>query len=365
MTTIAIVGQGYMGRTHAEAWATLGLADRIKYVSARTPGEPLEHAPVATFVTDLETVLRDPEVDVVSICTPTSTHRDIAVRALEAGKNVLLEKPFALSVSDALAVQQVADRCGTVLMVAQVVRFFEGYRRLRTDVAGGKLGEVLSARARRFINRPDWAQWWHDDAQSGGMVVDFAIHDYDQMNLFLGEPIRVSCIAGSRLGPVETTIEYRNGGIGQVLSFADLKRGAPFNSSIGLVGTEGFADYEFSAGSPTDHPDVGTSPDAVSRYRLAAAGNSTTADISADAPYTRQVEYFLRCVTDGAKPGLCTTPSAIRALEVSLAASESLTTGAPVRVHSVVSDDAAAGTTSLPWSSENAHPSPPTPQKKE
>lgn len=353
MTTIAIIGQGYMGRTHAEAWAMLGLADRVKYVSARTPGAPLEHAPLATFVSDLQTVLDDPEIDVVSICTPTSSHREIAVRALEAGKNVLLEKPVSLTVADALAIHEAADRSGTILMVAQVVRFFEGYRRLRSDVADGKLGDVLSARARRFINRPEWAQWWHDETQSGGVVVDFAIHDYDQMNLFLGEPISVSCVAHSRLGPIETTIGYRNGGIGQVLSFADLKRGAPFNSSIGLVGTEGFADYEFSAGSPTDHHDTDESPDAVSRYRLATAESSLTVGITADDPYTRQVEYFLRCVTDGVTPGLCTTASAIRALEVSLAAAKSLANGAPVLLDSIVSDDAATGTTLLPWSRES------------
>ena len=354
MTTIAIVGQGYMGRTHAEAWAELGLAERIKYVSARTPGEPLEHAPAATFVTDLKTVLSDPEVDIVSVCTPTATHRDIAVRALEAGKNVLLEKPFALSIEDTLAVQRAAESSGTVFMVAQVVRFFEGYRRLRSDVAEGALGEVLSGRARRFINRPDWAQWWHDDAQSGGMVVDFAIHDYDQMNLFLGEPTRVSSVSRGRLGPVETTIEYRNGGIGQVLSFADLKQGAPFTSSIGLVGTEGFADYEFSAGSPTDHGDTAVNTDAISRYRLATAERSLSVDLAGEAPYTCQAEYFLRCVTDGSEPGICTTPSAVRALEVSLAAAESLASGRPVRVESTVSNAAAAGTSALPWRSDQA-----------
>jgi predicted dehydrogenase len=341
MTTIAIIGQGYMGRTHAESWSNLGYGERIKYVCTPRPGKPLERAPKATFVTELDIVLRDPELDVISVCTPTITHRDITVRALQAGKNVLLEKPIALTMDDALAIQAAAEASGAVLMVAQVVRFFEGYRLLREDVAAGKLGTVLAARGRRLVNRPDWAEWWHDESKSGGVVVDFAIHDYDQMNLFLGEPVAVTCVSRGRLGPVETTIEYHGGGIGQVLSFADTLQGVPFTSSIGLVGSEGIADYEFSAGSPTEQVGTGEALPGVNTYRLRAVNDAASVVIEGDAPYTRQAEYFLQCVDQGAQPELSTVASAIRALEVSLAAKESIATGTRVPVNSRVSDSAA------------------------
>lgn len=338
MTTIAIIGPGYMGRTHAESWAKLGLGDRIKYVCSPRPGRPLENAPRAQVVSDLEVVLQDPEVDVLSICTPTSSHRDIAVAALRAGKNVLLEKPIALTVADAVAVQEAAEQSGAVLMLAQVVRFFEGYRLLRSDVTAGKLGRVLSARAHRYINRPDWAPWWHDEAQSGGALVDFSIHDFDQMNLFLGEPVSVSASASHALGPIETTIRYRDGGIGQVLSFADLHLDAPFTSGIGLLGTLGLAEYEFSAGSPTEAASVERQGVARSRYRIAVGGEAGEKEILADDPYTRQIEYFLECVANATPAVLSPASSAIRALEVSLAARESLQRGAPVAIDSVVVD---------------------------
>src|SRR5699024_5277260 len=134
----------------------------------------------------------------------------------------------------------------------------------RTDVEAGRIGTVLSARARRLITKPD-AAWWYDDARSGGVVVDVGIHDVDQMNLMLGTPVAVTSRAVDPLGPIETTIEYRSGGVGQVLTFADLPPGAPFTSSLQVVGTEGMIDYDFSADAPT--ASVGFS--GVNTYRLA------------------------------------------------------------------------------------------------
>lgn len=337
MTAIAIIGQGYMGRTHAEAWSNLGYGDQIKYVCTPRPGQPLEHAPRAEFVTDLDVVLADRDVDILSVCTPTPTHADIAIQALRAGKNVLLEKPIALTVADGLAIQAAAVESGRILMIAQVVRFFEGYRLLREDAQAGALGSILSARARRIMNKPNWAPWMDDESQSGGVVVDVSIHDFDQMNLFLGEPVAVTCRSQARLGPFETTIEYRNGGIGQVLSFANTPQGVPFTSSIELLGSKGFAEYQFSDCSPTEQSGSGNPLSGANTYRLAAA-HSTVSAIVDDEPYTRQAEYFLRSVKEVQQPESCTTASAIQALEVSLAAKQSLKTGDRVQLDSQVPD---------------------------
>ncbi|MDJ0334172.1 Gfo/Idh/MocA family oxidoreductase [Salinibacterium sp. G-O1] len=342
MTTIAIVGQGYMARTHAASWAKLGFAENIKYIQTPRPGEPLEHAPSATFVTDLDAVLADPEVDVISICSPTDSHPEIAIRALRAGKNVLLEKPIALTISDALKIRDAARDSGAIMMIAQVIRFFKGYQLLRDDVRDGHLGTVLSVRGSRLSNRPDWAKWWHDEERSGGVVVDFSIHDYDQLNLFLGEPVAVSAVSVSTLGPIETTVEYRGGGVGQVLSFADTAQGVPFTSSIEALGTKGMAGYDFAAAAPT----AGAS--GVNVYSRSGVNGSESREIEGDDPYTAQVEYFLDCIRHTRQPGLSTTESAIRALEVSLAARQSIATGRRITIESCVADADAAGTVFAP-----------------
>lgn len=343
MTGIAIIGQGYMGQTHAASWTALG--QDVKYVCTPRPRGPMEAAPNARVVTDLEAVLADPEVEIVSVCTPTTTHREITVAALEAGKHVLLEKPIALSIDDALAIRDAAASASGSLMVAQVVRFFGGHVLLREDVEAGRLGRIVSARARRMLQRPDWAKWWHDESKSGGAIVDLAIHDFDQMNLFLGRPVAVTSHRVSTYGPFETTIEYADGGLGQVLSHADLAPGAPFTAGISLVGEAGLADYELSAASPTQQEGA-TSYPGVNAYRLAAAEGGYSREITGDDPYTRQAEYFLGRVGAGEEPVLSTIGSAVRALEVALAARESLETGQRVVVDSRVSDVEATGSPS-------------------
>src|SRR5690606_34089894 len=110
---------------------------------------------------------------------------------------------------------------------------------------------------------------------------------------------------------------------------------APFNSAITLVGTKGFADYEFLAGAPTEASDG-----IVSEYRLAAESAVSTEAIGGADPYTAQVAYFLKCVAEGIQPDYTSTASAVRALEVSLAAAESMRTGLPVAIESRVSDAA-------------------------
>jgi predicted dehydrogenase len=323
VSTIAIIGAGYMGRTHAAAWAALG--GDIRYVCSRRADTLLDEAPNARFVTDLAVVLADPEVDIVSVCTPTTTHRDIAVRALNAGKHVLLEKPIALTIADALAISAAASASARTLMVAHVVRFFEGYRRARADVDAGRIGAVISGRARRLITKPESA-WWYDEAESGGVVVDVGIHDFDQLNLFLGTPLSVMSTANDPLGPIETTIGYRSGAIGQVLTYAGVPAGAPFTTSLNLVGTDGILDYEFSADAPTAAGGIS----GVNAYRLATAERSENSTLSSLDHYSRQAEYFLECVRTGTEPSFSPTASAVRALDVALAARQSLVTGETV-----------------------------------
>lgn len=331
MTAIAIVGQGGMGHAHARAWNEVGLGESIRYIC--TPGAPrrMEDAPHARFVTDLDTVLADPAVDLVSICTPTPTHAELAIRCLEAGMNVLLEKPIALTLADARAIEEAAARSTGVLMVAHVVRFFDGYRAIRQRVMAGELGTVLAVRAERLSAAPGPSSWWHDESRSGGTVVDFAIHDIDQLTLFLGTPSTVLATRVRPDGPVEITVDYLGGGTGRVLSFMGMPAEFPFASSLEVLGSLGLADHRF-VGGPTG-ASLGVVPPENDSYRLVVDG-SQTHRIATSNPYARQAQYFLDCVRDGTEPDFCPIGDAVLALTVALAARESLARGGPVSLHS-------------------------------
>lgn len=323
MTRIALVGQGYMARTHAAAYAALGLGERIAYVCTPRPGAPIEGAPRARFVTDLATVLSDPDVGVLSVCTPTPTHADIAVAALGAGKHVLLEKPIALTPGDAARIAKASSTATGTLMVAQVVRFFPGYEQVHATVEAGTIGTPVSVRAKRLSNRPDWAQWWADESQSGGVLVDFAIHDFDQLNLLLGQPVSVYSVRRDEFGPIETSVRYASGAVGQVLSHCSLPAGAPFTSAIEVLGTEGSVEYTLLAGSATEG-DAGSALPGTNVVRTVTADRRFDTDVPDDDPYTRQIDYFLRCIAGGVAPERSSVPSAILALDVARAARESV-----------------------------------------
>ncbi|MEO6943712.1 MAG: Gfo/Idh/MocA family oxidoreductase [Lacisediminihabitans sp.] len=328
MTSIAIVGQGAMARAHAKAWSEIGLSESISFVCGRSEAVPLDGAPRARFVTDLDVILRDQAVTIVSVCTPTPTHAEIAIRCLTAGKNVLLEKPIALTLTDAQAISEVAASSDGVLMVAHVVRFFDGYRAIREQAEAGVLGTILTARAQRFSPAPQASSWWHDESKSGGVLVDFSIHDFDQLNVFLGRPLAVSARRARPDGPFEVAVDYERGCSGQVLSFMGMPAGFSFASSIELLGSRGIADYRFGGS-------LGESGSDGDSYQMMTAAGALASPITRGNPYAAQARYFLDCVERNAAPEFCPTDSAVLALAVSLAARESYAAGRVVEVRSV------------------------------
>ena len=323
MVGIAIVGQGYMGRTHAVAWSDLGLGASIKYVVGRRVRASAMPAPHATFTTNFEDVLHDHSVDIVSVCTPTGSHADLAVRALHMGKHVVIEKPIALTLKDADRVRKAAAESGALVMVAHVVRFFAGYQAVRAMWAEGVLGTVSEVRASRSMATPAWSRWLTDEKQSGGMLVDFAIHDFDQANLFLGTPERILSVRRERDGAIETTIQYQSGGEARVLSQTSLEIGSPFRSSIALQGASADADYQFEASEPTS----GEERPPLSVVTVRRPGGSWTEQLADSDPYAAELEYFASCVASGTPPSEGSLDSSAMALSVALAARRSLREG--------------------------------------
>jgi myo-inositol 2-dehydrogenase/D-chiro-inositol 1-dehydrogenase len=301
---VAIVGAGRMGQAHANAWAGNGIPVRWVVSPRRRPA--LAGAHEARWATELDEALADPEVTIVSVCTPTPSHAELAIAALAAGTSVLLEKPIALTLEDALRVEAAASRAQGTLMVAHVVRFFPGYAALAERIAAGSVGRARVVRASRIASSPVGFEWLADDSRSGGMLVDFAIHDIDQAAAYLGEAVAVTSVPPGGRGrgdagfgtPVATTIEYAGGGIAQLLSVSDLPEGQPFRTGFEVIGDAGVDEAE---------------PDAGDAFR-------------------EQARYFVECVDSGALPVRAPVSAAVEALRVALAARESARTGERVAI---------------------------------
>lgn len=143
---------------------------------------------------DPDVALADPTVDAVIVAGVNSSHADLTVRALLAGKHVLVEKPMATSVADALRMTETARETGRILMVAQNERLHPVHRRARTILASGRLGRVLTAEAVFAHGGPErWTEnaGWFFSAKEGvlGVLGDLGIHKVDLLRYLLADEI--------------------------------------------------------------------------------------------------------------------------------------------------------------------------------
>ncbi len=183
----AVVGTGFMGRTHLQAYRHIPGVDVVGVVSRSATS--VDDVPAFGSIAEL---LARARPDVVSVCTPTVLH-PAAVRELAAaGVDIVCEKPLAGDPATAVALVAECHARGVHLFVAHVLRYFEQYARAAQVVAAGELGRVSTVRLRRAVPTPSGAEgWFRDAAASGGVVLDLLIHDIDFLLGVLGAPSHV------------------------------------------------------------------------------------------------------------------------------------------------------------------------------
>jgi predicted dehydrogenase len=182
----AIFGTGFIGRVHLDAVRRL---ESVEVVALADPHiEPAQVLGagfgIPTVVSDYRAILADPKVDVVDICTPNSQHYSIAREALEAGKQVVCEKPLATSVEEAQELVALAAQKGVRNCVCHNLRYYPMVQQLRRMREAGELGEILSVQG---AYSQDWllydTDWnWRIDSKVGGpsrAMADIGSHWFD------------------------------------------------------------------------------------------------------------------------------------------------------------------------------------------
>jgi predicted dehydrogenase len=154
--------------------------------------------PGARTVAAAEEVLADPDVDLVVILTPPSTHPALVVDALTAGKHVLCEKPLAAGPDDAAELVARARASLQVLMCAPFVHLNPTFRRLWTLVRDGALGHVHAARAHYGNPGSTWAAWYHQDPAA--TLGDVGIYNLKSLAALLGPVVEVQAASATALG---------------------------------------------------------------------------------------------------------------------------------------------------------------------
>jgi predicted dehydrogenase len=215
---VGIAGVGFMGWIHYLAYreapgvklAAICTRDKKKLAgdwrgikgNFGPPGEKIDVSEMHCF-SNINDLLRDPEIDLIDICLPPHLHHDVAVQALHAGKHVLVEKPMALTVADCSGMMHAANRSGKQLLVGHVLPFFPEYAEARRIVEGGKYGRLLGGTFKRVISDPLWLADFFQPNRVGGPLVDLHVHDAHFIRLLFGMPNFVSSQGRLRNNVVE------------------------------------------------------------------------------------------------------------------------------------------------------------------
>jgi UDP-N-acetylglucosamine 3-dehydrogenase len=189
---VAVIGTGFWGKNHARVYKELAETELIAICDI----DPERAKNVAkqfgaTPYTDAAKMLKNRDIEAMSICTWSTSLAKEATRAVEAGKHVLVEKPMAANVKQAEKLFKAAERKGVHLTVGFLMRFIPGLQQIRKAVENKAIGELVCATAKRVSQ-------WPERIGDVGVVKDTAIHDIDVMlYLFDEDPIAVYAKTGS------------------------------------------------------------------------------------------------------------------------------------------------------------------------
>ncbi|THF75456.1 Gfo/Idh/MocA family protein [Cohnella fermenti] len=138
-------------------------------------------APDATVYSSIDDLLNDTRIQVVHVCTPNDTHAEISIKAMEAGKHVLCEKPMAKTSEDARRMLETSERTGRKLSIAYQNRFRADSRWLKEACSKGELGDIYLAKAHAVRRRgvPTWGVFLDKEKQGGGPLIDIGTHALD------------------------------------------------------------------------------------------------------------------------------------------------------------------------------------------
>jgi predicted dehydrogenase len=202
MLNVAIIGTGNISAAHIGAYLNFPERCKITHLvdifpekaEQKKQGFKLDAQVFASH----KKILKDPSIDLVSICTPPYVHAEIAIDFLKDGKNVIVEKPMAASLEECDAMIKAAKESGKVFSPIAQNRFRDPIMNLKKTLDSGLIGKVVHAQIDSFWWRGHcyYDLWWRGtwEKEGGGCTLNHAVHHIDMLGWMLGRPSKVSSI---------------------------------------------------------------------------------------------------------------------------------------------------------------------------
>jgi myo-inositol 2-dehydrogenase/D-chiro-inositol 1-dehydrogenase len=330
MKTFALFGAGRIGRIHA-ANIRANAGARLRYVVDVDAGAAgAIAAATGAIQADTATALADAAVDAILVASPTDTHADLIEAGAAAGKAILCEKPVDLDLARARQCVAAANRAGVLLAIGFNRRYDPSFRRIRTGIDAGEIGDVESV---LIISRDPAPPPVTYVARSGGMFRDMTIHDFDMARWLLGqEPVEVtahgSCLVDPAIGAagdIDTAAITLCTAAGRLCQIVNSRRAAfGYDQRIEVCGARGMLRAGNRRATGTEHADAtGYRRDPALPFFL---------ERYADA-YRLELDAFVRRL-NGESADLVSGEDGIRALAIAEAADRSMKTHATVALES-------------------------------
>lgn len=326
MQNVLLIGAGTMGMEHATSYYEMEDVHVVGIVDIRTEQAKkiIGDCDTKIFPSLEEAVNGLERIDVIDICVPTFLHMEYVMKAADYGIDVICEKPLAYTLQDAREMIDYCNDKNVKLYVGHVVRFFPQYSEAKQLVTNGAIGDIGVVRTRRGGNfPPGWNNWYADHEKSGGVILDLIIHDFDFLRWTFGEVERVYAkgLAEKNMDHLDyaiVTLVFKSGVIAHVEGSWAHER---FSTQYEFAGKNGIIEYD----SLKEEPVLLS----LKQSNETKAGVAIPQSPLKNSPYFIELEHFLTCLKTNETPTV-TAEDAYKALEISVAALQSLKTGVPV-----------------------------------
>lgn len=319
--------KGYCQSPDTEIRSIVGMLPKDKEAGKNYMREYSFHA---DYSKNYEKELERDDIDIVSICVINHLHYATALRAIQAGKHVLVEKPLCFTLDQLKELKETAEHEDVITMVGHVGRWYPSIANAHKLVEQEKLGEIFYGESDYW--HEVYGEWKTKTATSGSSLLMGGCHSVDLLRWFMGMQRRVVEVYACANGPyrrkdfefppnISGILKFEDGGIGKIGS--SLETSMPYVLHYQFMGTEGcIRNNKYFLTSWGDKKDVG--------FKTIEGQMADDPDVS-HHPFPEEIQYFVNCVKDRREPDL-SIPRSYHTYEIVTALTKSAENGKPVKL---------------------------------
>lgn len=331
---VGLVGLGFIGKTHLEAYQHLSNC-QVKAIwttdgeKAREITNKIENIN-PLIVTEFADLLANENIDVIDICLPTFLHEKYIIQAANAGKHIICEKPLTLTVESAKRIIDVVEKNDVRLFVGHVLRFWPEYELIKSYIRR-YLTDMDVIHAKRLGQVPTWSNWFQYPDKSGGALFDLHIHEIDYMSYVVGEVKSVFAVGCQNSygawDHIMTTVTFENNVKAFLEASHRMPTGYPFTMSFRAQAREGTIDLFIAAGENIEQMD-----DRHHRFIYYTDEEIVHLEANEGDAFQNELGYFIDCLKNNQTNKVIPLRDVLYTLKIMEAIKQSLEIGREIEV---------------------------------